>query len=83
MTIDEIMARFNEAPIQKQVDSQRLKAKELRVIARQLENEAKVLDKLADGYTERLDIEGNKIADQLDKEYPDWRLVLLKHFKTP
>lgn len=83
MTIDEIMARFNEAPIQKQVDSQRLKAKELRVIARQLENEAKVLDKLADGYTERLDIEGNKIADQLDKEYPDWRLVIVKHFQTP
>lgn len=75
MTRDEIMARFDNTPAQKEVNSRRL---ENELLMRKVKSNEKRINSLIS----LVEAEGNKVANQLDKDFPNWRMVLVNEVRN-
>lgn len=78
MTYEEINERFNSTP--SAIKAKEIDAK-LNFINQQfmlLNAEKNKLHKKRYGLSNAVEDEGNKVADQLDIECPEWRMILVK-----
>lgn len=77
MTREEILARFN-TPSQIKVDEIQSEIKKTKLIIKQLEEKINKLHKKSNEYWDKVNSEGNTAANKLDKDFPDWRMILIK-----
>lgn len=81
MTKQDIMERFDSTPTQIKINSLLNEAKQLDDLSRKLSSEACFIKNEANKLINKANEEGNKVADDLDKEYPEWRITLVNELR--
>lgn len=77
MNLHEIMERFNTTPTQIKITEIDTRLNFIKKQFQLLNAEKDNLNKKRNRFIDKVNEEGNKVADSLDKECPEWRMIMV------